>query len=114
MAQPRKRRGYRSIMVDGQHYTWRFQAGQNAGVLTVLSPDQPATRFTVHLPESLDPWLSESQPKVMPAVTPAVVAAILRAVVQGDWSMDQSKAAHRMEWRDGLLYQRLLDIPATT
>ncbi|WP_198170781.1 hypothetical protein [Deinococcus arboris] len=113
MAQPRKRRGYRSITVDGRHYTWRFQPEQDAGVLTVLGPEKRASRFIVHLPDAPDPWLSKSPPEVMLAVTPAVVAVILRAAIQGGLTIGQSNAAHRMEWRDGLLHRRFLDIPAT-
>ena len=96
MTTPRRKKGFRTISVDGRGWRWRLEAGQS-GRLTVYGADSASARLVVELP-GFDPWLSISEVRVIgrtlelstsaknePAlVTPAFVrAAILAGLAQG-------------------------------
>jgi hypothetical protein len=94
---PRRKKGFRTISVDGTTFRWRLQAGLS-GRLTIYGADSDSARLVVELPGLRDPWLFINEVRVIgktlelsssvqnePAlVTPSFVrAAILAGLAQG-------------------------------
>ncbi len=56
MTAPRRRKGFRAIVVGGVTYRWAFRPGPTASVLVVYGEASNSARLEVHMPDWRDPW----------------------------------------------------------
>jgi hypothetical protein len=113
MATPRKKKGFRTLTVEGVVYRWRLVTGQAASKLTIYGESSSSRRLLVELPGWRDPWLNLSgftitgetlQLHSSAANEPALItnAFVRRAVLAGvKAGFDPERCDVTMSYRDG-------------
>jgi hypothetical protein len=103
MAFPTRRRGLRSITVNGTVFRWRFTPGEKDSILIVYGHVTGCQALKVHLGSWLE-WLgmyfprAESQlPKI---ILPDFTRQAIESGLAGGWTPDEKGVAFEMEWKD--------------
>ena len=60
MTNPRKKKGFRSITVDGVSYRWRLKTGANESAIVIYGESSSRAKLLIELPGWKDPWLNLS------------------------------------------------------
>ncbi len=58
MSRPKKKRGFRLIILGNQRFRWRFEAGYNSSLLKISADEGHGQPLIVTLPNWRDPWLN--------------------------------------------------------
>jgi hypothetical protein len=116
VTRPKKKRGFRSIVVDGSRYQWRFKPGATHSELLLCGARVAnGALFRWQLADWRDPWLcidgfaiegdrmhlssaARNEPRV---VSPAWVSEAVRAALHLGWRADQPGPTQAGVFRDG-------------
>ncbi len=80
MAYPKKMKGWRTIVVEGQTFRWKFESDENTGWILVRRDESGSANVKIEIPGTKDPWINirdEESLKFVP-VTPAIVSDLIR------------------------------------
>jgi hypothetical protein len=90
MSYATKTNGFRTIMIDGVRYRWRFRPGREDSVVTLQGSESGCQQAIVRLPGVRDPWYAfpygDAQ---LVSVTPRTVSQIVRQALARGWEPRQ-------------------------
>lgn len=58
MSRPKRKRGFRHIIVGNQRFRWKFEAGYNSSLLKISADEVHGQPLIVTLHNWCDPWLN--------------------------------------------------------
>lgn len=115
MANPKKRRGFRSIEVEGIQYRWRFQPSIPDSLVRIMQSEAKGQTLVVQMIGWVDPWLSLSgfhveenvmhlysnAANVPPIITAKFVRQIIQFALTNGWNPEVSGPDFQMTSQKG-------------